>query len=92
MNPSRIHPLRYQVFLGGVGTALTQSNVVIVRASLITMALYLYMQARIVFEIISILLKDRLGIIIQIILIKLKMDIIQVRRSLKRLQPGFLNS
>jgi hypothetical protein len=43
MNPSRIHPLRYQVFLGGMGAAFTQSNIVIVRASLITMALYLYM-------------------------------------------------
>ena len=80
MNPSGIHPLRHQVFLGGIGAALTQSNVVIIGASLITMALHLYLQAEIVFEIISIPLKDRPRIIVQIILIKFKMNVLQVRR------------
>ena len=80
MNPFGIHPLRDQVCLGGMGTALTQSNDVIVGASLITMAMHLYLQAEIVFEIISIPLKDRPGIIVQIILIKFKMNVLQVRR------------
>ncbi len=91
-NPFGIHPLRDQVCLGGMGTALTQSNVVIVGASLITMAMHLYLQARIVFEIISIPLKDRPGIIVQIILVKFKMNILQFRRFFERLQSGLLNS
>jgi hypothetical protein len=78
MHISGTHPLRYQIFLGGMSPSFSQSYIVIIGAPLITMALDFHMHARIAFEELCIFLKDRPGIIVQIILIKFEVNILQV--------------
>ena len=88
--PTRIDTLRNQKFLSRMSTTFAKSNIIIVCSSFVTMSLNFYSLSRISLEELSVLPKSFFGIAIEIVLIKVEMNILKLRGFLKRNQTSFL--